>query len=403
MGTKGLHRFILLVLLLAASSAWSAELHGRSSTQFLWYNNDMNEQRQVEFAEYLRLSITNLDKAGKFSIFGYGRLTADLNNGEGSHGRLFYLYGDYRDLYDKVDFRLGRQFVNIAAGSAVIDGGQVDLKNVGPVAFTILGGRDVIFGETGEASKGGDLALGVAAYLTGFRHTDAELSWFRKWDKWDIARDTLGGSGKQHFGNFLKAYANARYDLDAEVFSEVQAGVKVYPLSNLIFTGEFYQSYPTFDTTSIYSVFAVNRYQEGVFRLDYTFNDMFSINGGYNIQDYGDDGLAHVYHAGCTVRPVEQLRFGFEFDNRQGYNGSTNGVIIDAAYDPTKELQLAAGMTLDVYERDAMTGDETARKYWLGGKYRLARNMAASLRIENDVNERYKENYQGRFVFDYDF
>ena len=95
--------------------------------------NYWNEKRQIELNEYLRFSITNIDKAGKFSIYGYGRGSQDFTNGEGLNGRLYYLYGDYRDLFDKVDFKIGRQFVNLAAGSAIIDGGQVDLKNVGPL------------------------------------------------------------------------------------------------------------------------------------------------------------------------------------------------------------------------------------------------------------------------------
>ena len=137
MGVKGLLRSLLLLFLLTASTAWGAEISGRSSTQMLWFNSDFNDQRQVELAEYLRLSITNIDKAGKFSIFGYGRLSQEFINGDGLNGRLYYLYADYRDLFNKIDVKLGRQFVNIAAGSAIIDGVQLDLKNVGPVAFTL--------------------------------------------------------------------------------------------------------------------------------------------------------------------------------------------------------------------------------------------------------------------------
>ena len=178
------------------------------------------------------------------------------------NGRLYYLYGDYRDLFDKVDIKVGRQFINLAAGSAIIDGGQVELKNVGPVAFTLLGGRDVQFGIDGEIGDTSNMILGVGAALTGFKKTDAEISWYRKWEDADIARDIIGLSGKQYLFNNLKVYGNARYDITAEAFNEVQGGLKFYPLSNLVFTGEYYQSYATFDTTSFYSVFAVNQYQE---------------------------------------------------------------------------------------------------------------------------------------------
>ncbi|GFE57802.1 hypothetical protein [Geobacter sp. AOG1] len=403
MGIKWVTRMCLLGSLLVSTTAWSAEIHGRSSTQLLWFNNELIEQRQFEAAEYLRLSVTNIDKAGKFNIYGYGRLSQDFSNGEGGAGRLYYLYGEYRDLFDKADIRVGRQFVNVAAGSAIIDGLQVDIKNIGPVGFSLFGGRDVIFGLDGEIGYNWNTDLGMSAYLTGFKQTDAEVSWFRKWDHGNVARDILGLSAKQYLLNNLKVYGNAKYDLTAETFNEVQAGLKYFPTSSLVFTGEYYQSYATFDTTSIYSVFAVNEYAEGLFRVDYTFNDMVSINAGYNRQGYGEGAAANVYHVGLGVRPFEPLKVNVEYDNRTGYYGNTNGVIIDADYAITKKANIAGGFTYDVYQRDSLTNDEIARRYWLGGKYKVANNVAVSGRIQTDVNAQYRHNTSGRVTFDYDF
>jgi hypothetical protein len=50
-----------------------------------------------------------------------------------------------------------------------------------------------------------------------------------------------------------------------------------------------------------------------------------------------------------------------------------------------------------------MTGQETARKYWAGGKYVFAKNMASTLRVEDDVNVNYTKDTQGRLTFDVDF
>jgi len=390
--------------LLTATSSWAAEIHGRSSTQFQSFINEMtSNRRQVELDEYLRISITNIDKAGKFSLQGYGRAAQDFTNGEGFNGRLYYLYGDYRDLFDKVDLKVGRQFVNMAAGSALIDGAQVELKNVGPVAFTVMGGRDVLFGLNGELGDGGNTTLGLGAYLTGFKNTDLEVSWFRKWDGGDVSRDVIGVSGKQYLLNNLKAYGNIRYDIASETVNEFLGGLKYFPTSNLIFTGEYYQSYATFDATSIYAVFAVDRYQEGVFRVDYTVNDKVTVNGGYTRQDYGDGATADVVHVGLGVRPIEPLRFNVEYDHRNGYYGDLNGFVIDGTYDINKASQVVAGIDYDVYQRDALTGDETARRYWLGGKYRFNKAVAVAGRIQEDVNARFSSNVSGRVTLDYDF
>ena len=407
MGIKASLRTLFCTALLSATTAGAAEIHGRSSSQFIWFNNIFNDSEQSEIAQYLHLNITKIDDAGKFSIYGYGRGSQDLNNGNGLSGRLYYLYGDYRGLFDKMDIKAGRQFANIAAGNAIIDGGQIDLRNIGPVSLTVLGGRNVIFGLNGELSHEGDYVFGVAGNMVGFRHTDLELSYFAKWGAGSDGpvRETLGAMFKQYLFNSLKLYANTRYDLDSEVFSEVLAGVRYFPMPNLVLTGEWYQSYPVFDADSIFAVFSVNRYQEGVFRADYTINDMVSVNAGYNRQDYGDDGTADVYQVGCRIRPIEPVVVNLSYNKRHGYNGSLDGGIIDVFYQATKELELAAGLQYDVYTREDIvtTGEEIARKYWGGAKYRLAKNMSASIRIQDDVNRRFSEDWQGRLVFNYDF
>jgi hypothetical protein len=397
-------------MVLAAGTAWGAEFSGRSSTQFLWYNNEFTENRVFEAVEYLRLGINKIDSAGKLSFFGYGRGAQTIGHDYDDTARLYYLYADYRDLFDKVDLRLGRQFVTNSAGNAIIDGLQVDLKNIGPVAFTAFGGRDVVYGLDGEIGYGWNSDLGISAYLSGFRKTDLEVSWLRKWEKSETARDIIGGSFKQYLFGLSKVYGNARYDLLSEAVVEGQIGLKVFPVSNLTLTGEFYQSYPTFDATSLYAVFAVDKYREGVFRADYNLNDVVAINAGYNRQWYGDGADADVYHVGTTIAPTDHLKVSLEYDKRQGYNGDHDGFMCDVDYEITKNAQVAGGITYDVYQREALTTstttthyDEIARRYWIGGKYRIAKNMAFSGRIQDDVNARYSENVSGRVTFDYDF
>ncbi|MFZ3114821.1 MAG: hypothetical protein WA133_12735 [Syntrophales bacterium] len=400
---------LFLVSLFGVGNSWAVEIRGRSSTQFLWFD-DFYNGRQTELTQYLRVAATGIDAAGKFSLYGYGRAGATLQNGDDiynddrTNGRLYYLYGDYRDIGGKVDIKVGRQFANLSADSSIIDGASFDVKNVGPVGFTFLGGRNVIFGLNGEMGHTGDYAAGVAMYLQGFQTTDLDISWFRKWDQYDVARDMLGASFKQYLFNTVKLYGNARYDMVSEVFNDLLGGIKVFPLANLSLTGEYYQNYPTFDTTSIYSVFAVNRYKEIVARADYTLNENLAVNAGYTRQDFGDDGSrGDVYILGCTLRPLATLTIDLNYDRRSGYGGDLNGGAVDVAYDATKDLRLAAGLAYDVYQRDNMTGEETAKNGWLGAKYKLNNSMSASLRVEDSVNKSDENNWQGRFVFDYDF
>jgi hypothetical protein len=392
-------------MLLSSGVAWSAEVHGRSSTQYQWFTDYLTGHKQGEFGQSLNLSVTKIDAAGKLSIYGYGRGTQDVINGQGLNGRLYYLYADYSNLFDKADIRLGRQFVNYAAGSALVDGGKIDLKNVGPVVFSVMGGRNVIFNLDAEASSNKNFVWGMAANLDGFKNTDAELSYFMKFDEAGIARDQIGASFKQYLFNSLKVYTNGRLDMTSERFSEGLVGLKYYPTSDLVLTGEWFLSNPIFDNSSIYSVFNVNRYNEGLFRADYTINKIISVNAGYTKQIYGEDDAAQadVFEVGTHIRPIEKVQIILNYDHQSGYGGKLNGGALELVYEPIKPLELAGGVHFDVYERDRITGRETARKYWLGSKYKINKAMTASVRVEDNVNRQYKSDWAGRAAFNFDF
>src|SRR3989337_1016597 len=115
--------------------------------------------------------------------------------------------------------------------------------------------------------------------------------------------------------------------------------------ASLSLTGEFMQSYPVFDATSIYSVFAVNLYKEALIRADYTMSEKLAVNAGYTRQDFGDEGgWGDVYVVGFTLRPLDTLTINVDYDRRSGYGGDLNGGALDVTYDAAKTLRLAAGV-----------------------------------------------------------
>ncbi len=115
--------------------------------------------------------------------------------------------------------------------------------------------------------------------------------------------------------------------------------------------------------------------------------------------------MTDVYSIGCRIRPIEPVTVSLAYDKQHGYNGSLDGGTADVTWAVMKQLELAAGVQFDVITREdiATTGHEIARKYWAGAKYKLAKNMSASARIEDDINRSFANDWQGRVVFNYDF
>jgi hypothetical protein len=371
-----------------------------------WYNDFIDGSKQMDLAQYLRVSMTGIDSDKKLTVNGYGRALYHFKDQTGQEDdlstRLYYFYADYKDFLGNTDIRIGRQFVNLSAGSGLVDGLNANIKNIGPVGFVVTGGRNILFDAEGTLTSHSTV-LGGAIYLSGVKNTDLDVSYLRTYDFSDISRDIIGASFKQYLFSSAQLYANARYDLTAEEFNEALVGVNYFSSLNLMLTAEHYESYPTFDTTSIYSVFAVNKYKENVLRAEYTVSELLSVSAGYTLEDFDDGEDAKLYQLGLTIRPSLNTAIRLFHDGRSGYGGDLDGYRIEAEYTKIGEWKAAAGIDYDSYQRDNMTGKETAKRYWAAGKYIFAKNMSSTLQVEDGVNVNYSKDVQGRLTFDYDF
>ncbi|NIM97292.1 MAG: hypothetical protein GTO24_04175, partial [candidate division Zixibacteria bacterium] len=247
---------VVLIVVALAPPCVALELFGRATTEFAWWQDLIDRETKFSAYQYLRVGALDLVKDQNISVFGYGRYgyneVADEED-EDADGRLYYLYMDWKDAWkDRVDLRLGRTWTNLVAGSTIIDGAEVDFKNLGPVGVVLLGGRDVIFGEFDELTQSGDIAWGGQVYLRSVRDLNLNISYSEKYDEDDLARRTVGYDFGYTIKEVSRVYSEGRYDIISEELSELVAGIKVFPNDTWTIRGEYFTSYPTFDATSIY-------------------------------------------------------------------------------------------------------------------------------------------------------
>jgi hypothetical protein len=249
--------FLVCVVVLSfsiVSTAVNADpLKFSSSTQFLW-GDDMLGGDQSIVAQYVRFTFAPEGKP--FSMTGYGRIWKDFGSPDvrssNPEGRLYYLYLDYA-LTPEISTRIGRQYMNFTANSSLMDGVRLDVNKIGPLGVTVAAGRDVVYSLDSEFSQGGNYVFGIDVHLEKVKSLQLGASYVRKYDDSDLAREELGANFRYIY-KFLSPYAEVRYDRLADAFDEQTYGVDVFPMSNLMIKGEYYQVYPTFDATSIYSV-----------------------------------------------------------------------------------------------------------------------------------------------------
>ena len=374
-----------------------------SSTQYLWYQDFLSDDNdQSDVAQYLRLDVTKLDKDGKINVYGYGRVIKQLSTSvedrpelaDDTFGRMYYLYLDYRDVVkDHLDLRAGRTYVSAAAVSGTIDGLYLDFRNLGPVGFTVFGGRNVIFDNKSEIGTGGDRLAGVSVYFDTIKYTHVEVSYGWKYTDSDLARENVGLDFSTTPHEKFNFYGRLQYDTVADKFGEMLFGAKLAPLKSLILRGEYFQSHPTFDKFSFYSFFGVNNYKELSLSAEYQLTSDYRVSGRYAREDFGGDATANVYEIGLFARPIKDLILNAFYEKRDGFAGELSGFRLNGAYRIYKAA-ISAGIDYDDFRRES-SREGNARKYWAGVEYELNKMFSAVARVEDNTNFSFNHSYQG--------
>lgn len=413
---QGIFRWYLFVFvvflsnLLPSAVVQAEPVNVKTSTQLLW-GDDLLGESQAIVTQYLRFSYNPEGK--NFGMAGYGRVWKDLSEGRvhstDAEGRLYYLYLDYLPIED-VGIRLGRQFTNLTAGTSIMDGVSVNVHNLTHFGVTLAAGRDVRFSLDSEFSRSGNYFMGVDLHLENVKATQLGISYVRRYNESDLAREELGMNFR-YFFKMLSPYAEIRYDTISKVIDEATAGLDVFPIKNLMIKAEYYHAYPTFDATSIYSVFAVDRYREYLVRAEYSVSEPLTVIASYTRQEYQEGDDANVYSVGARVYPIKDLALNGSFNYRKGYSGfngvtgNTDGKLygfeVYGDYKAMKQFIVFAGVQYDTYNRPELEGDNYATRYWGGGRWIVNKNVSVSARLENDVNENFKHRTLGRVTLDW--
>jgi len=398
-------RVLLVALLILGAGGLPAQavsLSGRASTQALWFADEFGTDH-FDLAQYARFSARQIDPGNTVSVSGYGRASGDVQGGGGVDGRLYYLYLDKKELVKQTDVRVGRQFFFVSAGSAIVDGARVDTRPYGPLAITAVGGRHVLFSTTGEATRQGDLAAAVQVSLTNIPEGTADLSYFVSYDENDLAKEIVGLAATKRFAKYGELYTQLRYDVISKVWNEIQVGARTAILPKFTFNAEFFRTIPVFEATSIFAVFAVDRFQEVLLRAQYDMDPKISLSGEYRNENFGGGDAANVAELGLRYRPRDGMSFFGAGIWRSGTGGSLVGFELSGDTVIRKNYILAAGVQHDDFRRELTNSYDSATRFWIGGEAKLRKNISAQARIEDTHSQQFNKDLRARLALNVDF
>ncbi|KPK27954.1 MAG: hypothetical protein AMJ61_03960 [Desulfobacterales bacterium SG8_35_2] len=399
--------FFTLVLLctIPLAKVQAASFSGRSSTVIEWFD-DPSDETALPIYEYILLNVRDLGNGG-MNFKGYGRLASDTQDVVDVDSRLYYAFLEKQGVFDsRVDFRFGRQFVVTTAGASVMDGLDITFNNVGPLNFRFFGGGDATYYESYDKD---DLLWGAEVYgLFLQNRLNLGLSYMQKWDESELAKELIGIDLDYDRENLINIYSEFQFNYLNNAVSYFLAGAKYYKSSKWNLRTEYLYSLPVFTSTSIYSVFAVDKYQE--FMAEYAYNIAVGLRafGRYSHEFYEEFSDADVFEAG--IEKIRRRNFSgyLTVVYRNDDDGQNlRGVKARAAWMFSKKLQAGVGANVDVLDRridfENNEDETTSDLFWLYGTYFFTNRVNVQLKVERASSDLWDEYYRGRVRFNISF
>jgi len=407
---------IIGAAVLLATAAWSAgqamavEVSGRASTVVELYETPQGETAMPVY-QYLRMNLKLKDThpgatdAGSAAVDAanpdilvkiYGRVGHDVKKQAVADGRLYYAYLEKNDWADRLDLKVGRQFVATTAGASIMDGILLKFRKFDPVTFTLFSGGDVAYYKNYNAN---DLIMGGEA--AGIYKDDLHyaFSYLQKWEDHSMSHELIGIDGDYEFRQMLNLYSEVQYNVINEGISYFLGGAKYHRNPKWFTRLEYLYSLPVFSTTSIYSVFAVNAYKEVLGEFNYQLAPGLRGFTRVSVEMYEETADAHVYEAGIEKIRTEHFSgylSGVFRDDKDGQD--LKGLKFHTAYLMTKSLQLGVGAHVDVLERrlDENDDETTSQMLWVDGTYYLNKKTSFEAKIERIESDLWDNYYRGR-------
>ncbi len=389
---------LYLLCSISPDAGRAATFSGRASTVIEWYE-DPGGERAIPIYEYILLNVRDIDKKG-MNFRGYGRLATDIQDVVNADSRLYYAYLEKKAIFNsRVDFRFGRQFVATTAGASVMDGIDLTLNNVGPVNFRLFGGGDATYYEDYDKD---DLIWGAEANGSFLqKRLKLGLSYLQKWDESELTKELIGIDFDYDREDLVNVYSEFQFNYLNNVASYFLLGGKYYRSPQWNLRAEYLYSLPVFTATSIYSVFAVDKYQE--LMAEYAYNIAVGLRafGRYSHEIYEEYSDADVFEAGVEKIRTKQFSgylAGIYRNDADGQN--LKGIKARAAWMFSTKFQAGVGANVDALDRridfENNEDETTSDLLWLYGTYIFTDRVNAVLKLERASSDLWDEYYRGR-------
>jgi hypothetical protein len=264
--------------------------------------------------------------------------------------RFYNFYMKYTNLFEMIDFSLGRQAIFAGVGNGTIDGGIASVRLLDS-RLKVLGYYgalpsprqkfEMIDNQKDNNMFGGQIIGEPADFAR------VSLSYMQKNIKpetyWALRKDSLfnpviteispSAMAEQYISgdasidyNIISAYARSDYELNQEKFSRIQLFTRVKVMEPLSLTGEYIHREPRLSYNSIFWVFAYNTISDYELGAEYAICKDWQVFGKFGSISYGDDKSNQITLGGS----MKYASASFSWNT--GYGGDLAAFSVNAGY-----------------------------------------------------------------------
>ncbi|MBE0502183.1 MAG: hypothetical protein IBX47_12170 [Desulfuromonadales bacterium] len=390
-GVCGLFSFLIVIG--TVGPVFATTVSGRASTVLEWFDTPDGETA-VPAYQYLMLNARDIGGKG-WNFSGYGRLSGDLADEVDADSRLYTAYFQKNYVPQKFRVKIGRQFVSTTAGGTILDGIDLNYSGFKAVKLRLLGGLNVVYDSDYEFDN---YFFGAAISGSPLKNMELGLSYVQKWDEGDLAQELIGFDFDYDLAKIVHLYSETQYSLLYESITYFLAGASSSWSKDWRARLEYLYSMPVFDSTNIYSVFAVAEYQEIMGEVDYRINSKLRSYLRYTheiYQEYSDAGVVDVGLESVGIEPLRWYVAGVYRNDDDGQN--LYGVKGHVSYRFMPDVTAGFGANVDVLERRLGDDDETtSSRIWIDGAYDFSKTIQLQAKIERVESDLWDEYYRGR-------
>ncbi|MGA1862320.1 hypothetical protein OWM07_05510 [Deferribacter thermophilus] len=270
-----------------------------------------------------------------------------------------------------------------------MDGLYLKLKNIKSFSFKLFGGGDVKYDENYSAD---DLIFGGEVSGDFFsKKLHLALSYVIKLDGAYITKELAGFEAEYEIPNIIRFYNETQYNLINENISYNLIGFRYFRNPKWSLTMEYLYSLPVFETTSIYSVFAVDEYEEFYTELTYNFTDSIHTYFTYTREFYEEYSDANVYEIGIEKLRTNKFKGYAALTYRDDEDGGDlKGVKLFGSYFFHRYADVGAGIHYDIVERSLEDYDDTtSKRYWIVVTSYFTKKIYTDVKLERIESARY--------------